>query len=92
MGKIYGMPAFLTGRVVERQNSSPVDAARVTVMGPGMPRFETANSGGWFNIPDENQRQGTYIIIVYKRGYRIGFASAKFEGEPLKITIELEKR
>ena len=92
MGKIYGMPAFLTGRVVERQTNSPVDAARVTVMGLGMPRFETANIGGWFNIPDEDQRQGTYIIMVYKRGYRIGFTTAKFQGEPLKITIELEKR
>jgi uncharacterized protein YlbG (UPF0298 family) len=92
MGKIYGMPAFLTGRVVESQTGTPIDAARVTVMGLGMPRFETANIGGWFNIPDENQRQGTYMIMVYKRGYRIGFTTAKFQGEPLKITIELEKR
>ena len=60
-------------------------------MGLGMPRFETANIGGWFNIPDEDQRQGTYIIMVYKRGYRMGFTTAKFQGEPLKITIELEK-
>ena len=25
MGKIYGMPAFLTGRIVERQTNSPVN-------------------------------------------------------------------
>ncbi len=92
MGKIYGMPAFLTGRIVESQTGTPIDAARVTVMGLGMPRFETANIGGWFNIADENQRQGTYVIMAYKRGYRIGFTTAKFQGEPLKITIELEKR
>jgi hypothetical protein len=92
MGKMYGAPSFLTGRIVDKETGSPIDGTRVLIMGPGMPIIETTNIGGWFNIQDKNQRQGTYVVIAYKTGYRTGFRTATYQGKAVKTTIELKKK
>jgi hypothetical protein len=90
MGKIYGVPSFLTARVVEQGTGTPVEGARVAIIGLGLLEMETTNIGGWCNIAKDTQRNGRYFIIVQKKGYRIAIASVTYEGESLNITIELK--
>jgi hypothetical protein len=92
MAKIYGMPAFLTCRIVEKGTGLPVDDVKVLIIGPSLPKIRNTNIGGWFNLAKGNQRKGSYSIIAYKPGYRIVTQSAFYTGEPLSMSVELTKR
>jgi hypothetical protein len=89
-GTVYGAPSFLSGRVIEEGTGEPVEDARVIVIGLGVLTMETANIGGWWNIPENAQRQGRYFIIAQKNGYRMAMKSVTYEGAPVQTTIELK--
>ena len=91
MGKIYGLPSFLTGRVVEQKTGSPVEDAFVVVIGPSSPSLIKTNIGGWFNIAENAQTTGTYLIIVFKLGYHINAEFVNYEGEHIQPTIETRR-
>jgi hypothetical protein len=54
--------------------------------------METTNVGGWFNIAENSQPRGRYLIIAFMGGYGIATESVFYKGEPLKVTIEMAKR
>jgi hypothetical protein len=89
MGKIIGMPSFCSGRVVEAASGNPVEDARVIIMGLGLPTMKTTNAGGWFNVVEEQQRRGTYLLIAFARGYKMTMELMSYEDEPMTTTIEL---
>jgi len=89
MGKLYGVPSFLTGRVVDEKTGAPVENARVLIIGPSLPEIRKTNVGGWWNIARNSQRNGKYIILVAKRNYYVAMDSVDYEGEPLTKTIEI---
>jgi hypothetical protein len=91
MGKIYGLPSFLTGRVVEQNTGSPVEDAFVIVLGPSSPSLKKTNIGGWFNITENKQTKGTYLIMVFKFGYHITIESVNYEDEPSKPMLEMKR-
>ena len=92
MGKIIGAQSFLTCRIIEKETGIPVDDVKVLIIGPSLPKIRNTNIGGWFNIAKGNQRKGSYSIFAYKAGYRIGFQSVVYNGEPLHSAVELTKR
>jgi hypothetical protein len=92
MGKVYGMPSFLTCRILEKGAGIPVDDVKVLIIGPSLPKIRNTNNGGWFNIAKGNQRKGSYSVFAYKAGYRIGIQSVVYTGVPLHSTVELTKR
>jgi hypothetical protein len=92
MGKIYGVPSFLTCRIVDQENGKPVEGAKVIVLGRCIPSIETTNIGGWINIPKRRQTNGTYLIIALKNGYKIGFEHLTCTGEIIQHTIQLTKK
>jgi hypothetical protein len=92
MGRVYGMPSFLTCRIVEQGTGKPVEKARVIVLGRCIPSIETTNAGGWVNIPKRMQANSTYLIIALKNGYKTGFKSLTCTGEPMQDTLALTKR
>jgi hypothetical protein len=91
-GAIYGVPSFLTVRVVEEETGKPIEDARVTVIGLGLRETKTTSIGGWCNLPRDSQRNGRYSIRVLKKGYRIAFQTVTYEGKPLQTKVELKKR
>jgi len=92
MGKVYGTPSFLSGRVVEQGSGEPVEGASVTVVGPGYERTVMSNIGGWFNLPERFQSNGNYVAVIRKKGYLKAIETSIYKGEPLKITVELNKK
>ena len=91
MGIVYGVPSFLTVRVVEQGTGDPVEDAWALIIGPSLPAMKRANVGGWLNIPKRSQRNGKYRVLVAKLGYRMVMESVEYAGEPLKATIEMDK-
>lgn len=91
-GTIYGAPSFLSGRVTEEASGNPVEDAWVVVIGFGFFTLKKTNIGGWWNIPKASQRNGTYLILPLKRGYKTFLASATYEGEPLQVLTQAERR
>lgn len=92
MGTIYGVPSFITCRVVEKGSNTPVESAQVVVLGPGGVVKETTDVGGWINIAENAQKKGTYLVTVSKSGYRKGFKAVSYSGGPLQVTVEMQKR
>ena len=90
-GTIYGIPSFLSGRVVEKGTANPVEGAWTLVIGPSLPSLKKTNVGGWFNTKKNSQSTGTYRIIAFKLGYGMDTQTVNYEGVPLKETIELGK-
>jgi hypothetical protein len=90
-GTIYGIPSFLSGRVVEKGTANPIEGAWTLVIGPSLPSLKKTNVGGWFNIKKNSQSTGTYRIIAFKLGYGMATQTVNYEGVPLKETIELGK-
>jgi hypothetical protein len=88
-GVIYGAPSFLTVRVVEQETGTPVEGARVIIVGLGSLEMETSNIGGWCNISKDSQRNGRYFIIAQKNGHGMAMKSVTYAGEPLQTTIEV---
>ena len=91
MGKIYGLPSFLTGRVVEQTTGSPVENALTVVIGPSFPSLIKTTIGGWFNIAENVQATGTYLIMAFKLGYHIDVEFVKYEGKPLQPMLEMTR-
>ena len=91
MGKIYGVPSFLTARVVEQETGTPVKDAWGFVVGPSFPAMEKTNIGGWLNISENSQQTGMYLILVFKLGYQISTQFVNYTGEPLQVTVEMSK-
>ena len=91
MGIIYGVPSFLTIRVVEQGAEDPVEGAYVLVIGPSLPTMKKTNVGGWFNISKKSQPNGKYLAVVLKLGYFPTIQAVNYAGEPLKETIEMKK-
>jgi hypothetical protein len=91
MGKIYGLPSFLTGRVVEQTTGSPVEDALTVVIGPSFPSLIKTNIGGWFNIAENAQTTGTYLIMAFKLGYHINVEFVNYEGKPLQSMLEMTR-
>ncbi len=91
MGKIYGVPSFLTARVIEQGSGIPVEDVWGMVMGPGFPYLKKTNIGGWFNIAERSQLKGKYLVIVCKPGYQIAIKFVDYTDEPLQVTIEMSK-
>jgi hypothetical protein len=91
-GTIYGVPSFLSGRVIEEGTGEPVEGARIIVIGLGLLKMETSNIGGWWNIPKDAQGNGRYLIIARKNGYSMAIQSVTYAGEALQATVEIAKR
>ena len=91
MGKIYGVPSFLTVRVVEQGTGAPVEGALALVMGPSFPAIKLASVGGWFNVVENSQPNGTYLVVVVQLGYFPGILAVDYTGDPIQGTIEMNK-
>ena len=87
-GALYGIPPFLTVRVVEKGTGGPVEGAMVAVLGLGLPEMGRTNIGGWSNFSEDGHRNGTYWIIALK-GFSIAIEPVAYKGEPLETTIAL---
>lgn len=92
MGKIYGVPSFMTCKVVEQGTDHPIPDAFVAVIGPSLFTLLKTNNGGWFNIPGNSRRTGTYVMTVFKFGYYGCLQFLNCEGKSIESTIEMEKR
>jgi len=90
-GTIYGVPSFLSGRIIEEGTGSPVEDARVLVIGPSLPALKKTNVGGWFNIEKESQAEGKYLVVVFKLGYNLGIQSVVYTGEPQQVTLKAKR-
>ena len=90
-GTLYGVPSFLSGQVVEKGTGNPVENALVFVIGPSFPVLEQTNVGGWFNIEESSHFPGIYLVMAFKLGYLVAFEIVNYTGEPLEVTIEMNK-
>jgi len=91
IGKIYGMPSFLSGRVIEKNTGDPVDGAKVKAVKQGSAQDTETNVGGWFNIVENGQPMGNYMLNVSMPGYQTVTESLYYNGEPLTVMIEINK-
>lgn len=91
MGKVYGVPSCMTGRAIEQETGNPLQDALLTVIGPSFFSLVKTNSGGWFNIAENGQAPGTYLIMVFKLGYHINAEFVTYEDEPIQTTIEMTR-
>jgi hypothetical protein len=90
-GVIYGTPSFLSGQIIENGTGNPVEGAWALVIGPSSPILVETNVGGWFNIFEDSQSMGTYLVIVFKLGYHLAVEFVAHTGEPLQEIIEMNK-
>lgn len=90
-GMLYGMPSFLLGRIIDEDSGSPVANAIALIMGKRMIEVTRTNDGGWFNIEENAQAPGSYVIAVLKRGYRMAVRFTDYEETPLEETVSLRK-
>jgi hypothetical protein len=91
MGIIYGVPSFLTTRVLEQGTEDPVEDAFALVIGPSLLEIKKTNVGGCFNVAKKSQPNGIYLAVVLKFGYLPIIQVVDYAGEPLKETIEMIK-
>ena len=92
MGKVYGMPSFLTCRVIETETDQPVESAHMLIAGLGFMQMRKTEIGGWINIPQIRQRHGKYFIIAFKRGYRPAFTIMQYTGQQQIVTLKITLR
>ncbi len=91
-GMLYGVPSFMTARVVDMESGLPVEDATATVIGIGTFDSIKTNSGGWFNISEDDQKKGWYVVIVSKAGYGTFFDFIKYNGNPVDMTVSLSSK
>jgi hypothetical protein len=93
MGIVYGVPSFLTARVVEQGTGDPIEDALVMVIGPSLPALKETetNVGGWFNVKKFLRLPGIYLVLVFKSDYLPAIKFVVYVNEPLKETIEMKK-
>jgi len=92
MGVIYGVPSFLTVRVIEEGTGNPVEGALALVIGPSLPAFRETNVEGWFNIEKGFQFNGFYLVMVFKAGYKMELEFVRCSGDPQQVTVEMNVR
>ena len=88
-GMLYGVPSFMVGRVADKNTGAPLQDAATTVWSFGSKVSLQTNEGGWFNIAENGQKKGWYLLITRKDGYRTSFNLASYSGEPLDMKIQL---
>ena len=91
MGKIYGVPSFLTFRVLDQETGDPVKGALALVLGRTIPTMKTTNVGGWFNIAKNAQPEGTYVVVLLKFGYHMTSQLVDYTGTALQKTIQMNR-
>jgi hypothetical protein len=91
MGKIYGVPSFLTFRVLDQETGDPVEGALALIVGPALPAIKITNRGGWFNIAKNAQPRGTYSVVLLKFGYQLTTHPVHYTGTALQETIEMQR-
>jgi hypothetical protein len=92
LGKIYGLPSFISGRVIEEGTGDPVEGAKIIVVMQGPAQKTETNVGGWFNIVEDSQPMGSYMLVVSKPGHQAVQESLSYEGEPMQVTVEISKK
>ena len=90
-GVIYGTPSFLTCRVVDRRAGDSVGNTKVLVLGPSLSVLKETNEYGWFNIVEDSQPAGKYLVVVLKFGLPMAIRLVDYTGEPLREAIEMTK-
>jgi hypothetical protein len=86
---IYGLPSFLTVKVVEGGTGNPVEGAMALVVGPSLPAFRETNAGGWFNIEKGFRFNGPYLVMVFKEGYQMALELVNYRGESQELTVTM---
>ncbi len=90
-GAIYGSPSFLSGQVIEKGTGDPVGNTKVLVLGPSLPVLKETNEYGWFNIVEDSQPVGKYLVVVLKFCLPMAIQLVDYAGDPLRETIEMNK-
>ena len=90
-GMLYGMPSFLLGRVMDENTGTPIEDAFAVVMGKGIVELTRTGAGGWFNIEEDSQAPGSYVIVVLKLGYQMALQFIDYQHEPLEETVNVRK-
>jgi len=90
-GVIYGTPSFLSCRVVDWRTGDSVGGTRVLVLGPSLLVLKETNEYGWFNIVEDSQPVGKYLVVVLKFGLPMAIRLVDYTGEPLREAIEMNK-
>jgi hypothetical protein len=88
---LYGMPSFLLGKVMDEDTDTPLEDALALIMGKGMIKVTRTGPGGWFNIEENFQAPGTYVIVVLKLGYQIAVQFIDYQDKPLEETVSVSK-
>jgi len=88
-GMLYGMPSFLLGRALEEDTGAPIEDALALIMGKGMMKVARTGPGGWFNVAENSQAPGTYVIVIWKLGYQIAVQFIDYQGTPLEETVSV---
>ena len=88
-GMLYGMPSFLLGRAIDEDTGAPIENALALIMGKGMMKVSRTGPGGWFNLEENSQAPGTYLIVILKLGYQIAVQFIDYQDTPLEETIRL---
>jgi hypothetical protein len=88
-GMLYGVPSFMTARVTDKNTEAPLQDAAATVWSFGSKVSVQTNAGGWFNIFENGQKKGFYLLVTRRDGYRTSFDLATYSGEPLDVRIQL---
>ena len=92
MGALYGVPSFLSCRVLEEGTGNAVEGATALVIGPGIPALMITNSDGWFNLAKSFHFNGPYLVLLFKQGYQMDLEFVPYQGEPIQMTVEMTKR
>ena len=90
-GTLYGISSFISGQVIEKGTGDPVGNTKVLVLGPSLPVVKETNEYGWFNIVEDSQPAGKYLVVVLKFGIPLAIRLVDYTGESLRETIEMNK-
>ena len=90
-GMLYGVPSFLLGKVMDEDTGTPLEDALALIMGKGMIKATKTGPGGWFNIEENSQAPGTYVIVVLKLGYQMAVQFIDYQDKPLEETVSVSK-
>ena len=74
---------------MDEDTGTPLEDACTIVLGIGTAKLTKTNEGGWFNIEENSQAEGIYLVVVFKLGYYPAMQFVEYTGEPLHTTIEM---
>ncbi len=81
----------LTRALVEEETLSSVEGAWTMVIGPSVFMLKRSHVGGWFNITEDSQPMGTYLVMAFKLGYRPVLEVVNYQGAPVQQTLEMKR-